>query len=176
MGILKELPSNYYDNYDFPVVFTRVSNIYGPGQMNFSAIVPDGIRSGLGYSTFVPRSDGSMVRDFIFSEDVADLYMRIAKELALKPAKLKGQIFNAGSNQPINMKSLLVKIYNSLGNSKSLEIILTQMKGKKTKGEIQHQHMSFDKVFEYLDWKPENSIDQGIDKSTNWYKKILKKI
>ena len=163
------------DQYSLPIVITRFSNIYGPGQMNFSAIVPDGIRSGLGYSTFVPRSDGSMVRDFIFSEDVADLYMRIAKELSLNPEKLKGQIFNAGSNQPINMKSLLVKIYNSLGNSKSLEIILTQMKGKKTKGEIQHQHMSFDKVFEYFDWKPENSIDQGINKSINWYKKILKK-
>ena len=163
------------DQYCLPIVITRFSNIYGPGQMNFSAIVPEGIRSGLGYSTFVPRSDGSMVRDFIFSEDVAHLYMCIAKELSLNPTKLKGQIFNAGSNQPIDMKSLLAKIYNSLGNSKSLEIILNQMKGKKTKGEIQHQHMSFDKVFKYFDWKPENSIDEGINKSITWYKKILKK-
>ncbi len=164
------------DQYGLPIVITRFSNIYGPGQMNFSAIVPDGIRSGLGYSTFVPRSDGSMVRDFIFSEDVADLYMRIAKELSLNPNKLKGQIFNAGSNQPFDMKSLLAKIYNSLGNLKSLEIILNQMEGKKTKGEIQHQHMSFDKVFEYFDWKPENSINEGINKSIIWYKKILSKI
>ena len=62
------------DQYGLPIVITRFSNIYGPGQMNFSAIVPDGIRSALGYSTFIPRSDGSMVRDFIFSEDVVDLY------------------------------------------------------------------------------------------------------
>ena len=164
------------DQYNLPIVITRFSNIYGPGQMNFSAIVPDGIRGGLGYSTFIPRSDGTMIRDFIFSEDVADLYMRISKELSLNTEKLRGQIFNAGSNDPIDMKSLLSKIYNSLGNSKGLEMILNEMKGKETKGEIQHQHMSFDKVFEYFDWKPENSIDVGINKSISWYNKILSKI
>ena len=161
------------DEYNLPIVITRFSNIYGPGQMNFSAIVPDSIRSGLGYSKFIPRSDGSMVRDFIYSEDVADLYMLIAKELALNPKKLKGQIFNAGSNQPIDMKSLIIKIYNSLENPKDLKMILKAMEGKKTIGEIQHQHMSFDKVFEFFDWKPKNSIDDGIVKSIAWYKKIL---
>lgn len=162
------------ERYSLPIVITRFSNIYGPGQMNFSAIVPDGIRSGLGYSNFVPRSDGSMVRDFIFSEDVADLYMRIAEELSLNQNKLRGEIFNAGSNDPIDMKSLLVKIYTSLENFKDLEFILKEMEGKKTTGEIQHQHMSFDKVFEFFDWKPSNSIDEGIKKSIEWYKKILK--
>jgi CDP-glucose 4,6-dehydratase len=161
------------DEYGLPIVTTRFSNIYGPGQMNFSAIVPDAIRSGLGYSKFIPRSDGSMVRDFIFSEDVAELYMLIAMELILNPEKLKGQTFNAGSNKPIDMKSLLIKIYSSLENSKSLELILKEMQGKKTKGEIQHQHMSFDKVFEYFDWKPKNSIDEGISKSIEWYKSFL---
>ena len=102
------------DEYGLPIVTTRFSNIYGPGQMNFSAIVPDAIRSGLGYSTFIPRSDGSMVRDFIFSEDVAELYMLIAMALILNPEKLKGQTFNAGSNKPIDMKSLLIKICNIL--------------------------------------------------------------
>ena len=30
--------------YNLPIV-TRFSNIYGPGQLNFSAIMPDAIRS-----------------------------------------------------------------------------------------------------------------------------------
>ena len=164
------------DQYGLPIVITRFSNIYGPGQMNFSAIVPDGIRSALGYSTFIPRSDGSMVRDFIFSEDVVDLYMRIGKELSLNPHKLRGEIFNAGSNDPIDMKSLLKKIYNFVDNYEDLKIILNHMKGKKTKGEIQHQHMSFDKVFDFFNWKPTHSIDEGIQKSINWYNKNLNKI
>ena len=158
------------DQFKLPVVITRFSNIYGPGQMNFSAIVPDGIRSGLGYSMFIPRSDGSMVRDFIFAEDVADLYMRIAIELAKDPVRLRGQIFNAGSNNPINMKELLIKIYENLGNIKELERILLAMKGKKTIGEINCQYMSFEKVFEYFNWEPQYNIDSGIKKTIDWFK------
>lgn len=157
------------DQYKLPVVITRFSNIYGPGQMNFSAIVPDSIRSALGYSTFIPRSDGSMVRDFIFTEDVADLYMRIALAIAKDPSKLRGQIFNAGSNNPINMRSLLVKIYKLIGNEKELDRILKEMNGKQTTGEIQHQHMSFDKVFDYFNWTPQHNIDSGIEKTVNWF-------
>ena len=163
------------DQYKLPVVITRFSNIYGPGQMNFSAIVPDGIRSGLGYSTFTPRSDGSMVRDFIFSEDVADLYMRIALALTQNPDELRGQVFNAGSNDPINMRSLLIKIYEKLDNRTELERIISQMNGKKTTGEIQHQHMSFDKVFEYFNWKPQHNIDSGITKTSAWFKPYFEK-
>ena len=46
------------------IVVTRFANIYGPGQLNLSALIPDGIRSALGYSKFTPRGDGSMMRTF----------------------------------------------------------------------------------------------------------------
>ena len=158
------------DRYSLPIVITRFSNIYGPGQMNFSAIVPDSIRSGLQFSTFIPRSDGSMVRDFIYAEDVADLYMRIAVGLIEEPNRLRGHIFNAGSNSPINMRTLITKIYNQLENQDGLKIILDQMKGKITTGEISHQHMSFEKVFEFFGWQPSHNIDSGLKKTINWFR------
>lgn len=161
------------DSFKLPVVITRFSNIYGPGQMNFSAIIPDAIRSALNYSTFIPRSDGSMVRDFIFSEDVADLYMRIALELSDNQNDLRGQVFNAGSNNPINMRSLIIKIYDALKNKKDLEQILYEMDGKHTIGEIQYQHMSFDKVYKYFTWTPKHDIDSGLQKTILWFKKYL---
>jgi len=161
------------DEYKLPIVITRFSNIYGPGQMNFSAIVPDSIRSGLGISKFIPRSDGSMVRDFIYAEDVADLYMKIAISLIENPGLLRGQIFNAGSDSPINMRTLISKIYEQLGNKLELERIISEMKGKVTTGEIQHQHMSFKKVYEYFNWKPQHSIDEGLSKSIEWYKSFF---
>ncbi|SVD28578.1 uncharacterized protein METZ01_LOCUS381432, partial [marine metagenome] len=69
------------DLYNLPVVVTRFSNIYGPGQLNFSALVPDAIRSALGYSQFIPRGDGTNLRDFLYIEDVVSLYIIIGKEL-----------------------------------------------------------------------------------------------
>ena len=162
------------DRYKLPVVITRFSNIYGPGQMNFSAIVPDAIRSGLGYSNFIPRSDGKMVRDFLFVEDVADLYMKIALAITNNQDKHRGQIFNAGSNTPIDMRTLITIIYEKLENIIELERIISDMKGKVTIGEIQHQHMSFDKVNEYFKWKPSNTIEEGLAKTIKWYESYFK--
>ena len=164
------------DYFKLPVVITRFSNIYGPGQMNFSAIVPDGIRSAGGYSTFIPRSDGSMVRDFVFSEDVADLYMRIAHRLANEPDLLRGQIFNAGSNSPISMRSLITKIYEAIGNQSELERIIRDMNGKKTTGEIQYQHMSFEKVYKYFNWEPQHNMDEGLRKTIDWFSLYFEKM
>ena len=45
---------------------------------NYSAIVPDAITSAQKYKTFLPRGDGSQLRDFIYVEDVSLLYMKIA--------------------------------------------------------------------------------------------------
>ena len=67
------------DVFKLPIVVTRFCNIYGPGQLNFSALVPDTISSALGYSTFIPRGDGSQIRDFLFIDDVVDLYLKFGK-------------------------------------------------------------------------------------------------
>ena len=161
------------DEYNLPIVITRFSNIYGPGQMNFSAIIPDSIICALGQKKFIPRSDGTMVRDFLFSEDVADLYIKISIHLSSEPEKIKGQVFNAGSNNPINIKSLVSKIFNFLDNKIELDKIIKEMNGKKTIGEIHHQHMSYKKVFTFFGWTPKHKLDEGLKKTINWYKKII---
>jgi len=51
--------------YRLPVVVTRFCNIFGPGQLNFSALIPDAVRACLGYGKFVPRGSGQQIRDFI---------------------------------------------------------------------------------------------------------------
>ena len=63
--------------FNLPIVVTRFSNIYGPGQLNFSALFPDVIRSALGYSVFEPRGNGMQQRDYLYIDDVVDLYIKI---------------------------------------------------------------------------------------------------
>jgi hypothetical protein len=58
-------------------------------------------------------------------------------------------------------------------NETQLKRILTEMEGKKTVGEIQYQHMAFDKVYKYFNWKPSHDINSGIKKSIIWFKKYL---
>lgn len=156
--------------YKIPVVITRFCNIYGPGQLNFSAIVPDCIRSALGYSHFVPRGNGLQVRDFIYSEDVVDLYLKMGEALSKNPSKFAGRVFNAGTNTPTEVREVVKQIFNNLGQEKEYQRILLEMKNKETIGEISVQYMSFDLVQKEFGWKPTTSLEKGIDKTIEWFK------
>ena len=162
--------------YNLPVIVTRFSNIYGPGQLNFSAIMPDAIRSALGYSNFIPRGNGSQIRDYIFVEDVVDLYLLIAKELSKNPEFYRGEIYNAGTNSPISVKKILELIYQNIGNIRDLETVKKLMSEKKTVGEINCQYMDFEKVNECFGWEPKHSFKAGLNKTIEWYKKYLEQI
>lgn len=163
------------DLYKLPIVVTRFSNIFGPGQLNFSAIVPDGIRSAMKISEFIPRSDGSAIRDFIYVEDVCDLYLKIAQNIALENNEsIYGEVFNAGTNNPISMKDVISRIFESFNNQKDLDKILKLMEGKVTKGEIDTQYMDYEKVNNYFGWSPTHNFEEGLEKTISWFKNYLK--
>ena len=162
--------SYVYGAHSLPIVVTRFSNIYGPGQLNFSALIPDCIRSALGYSKFIPRGDGTMMRDFLYIEDVVELYIRIAKFLATDKKTLSGQIFNAGSGSPKTVKEIIKNIYTVIGEVDEYNKVLEGMNNKKTFGEIDCQFMNHEKAKEYFGWTPQHSFNDGLEKTIEWYK------
>lgn len=160
--------------YNLPIVVTRFCNIFGPGQLNFSAIFPDSIRACLGYGTFTPRGNGQQVRDFIFIEDVVELYLLIGERLAKDPAALRGNIYNAGTNTPRSVREILETIYNLTGQTEAFINILEMMKGKETVGEIDCQYMGFEKVNQHFGWRPQHSFTEGVTKTIKWFEGYLK--
>ncbi|SVB39907.1 uncharacterized protein METZ01_LOCUS192761 [marine metagenome] len=163
--------------FKMPIIITRFTNIYGPGQLNFSALIPDAIRCALGYDNFLPRSNGNSIRDFLFVEDVSELYCDIAKALSNNSKTLKGQVFNAGTNNGKTVKYIIEKIYNKLNNKKGLENILYLFKNNiEVIGEITSQVMTYEKVEKYFGWRPKTTFDEGLDLTIDWYIKYLKSI
>lgn len=162
------------DIYKLPIVVTRFCNIYGPGQLNFSAVFPDSIRACLGYGTFIPRGNGQQIRDFIYIEDVVDLYLRIGEDLAKKPEILRGNIYNAGTNTPTSIRVALEIVYRLTANATKFQEILEIMKNKETIGEIDCQFMGYEKVQEHFGWRPKHSLEAGIAKTIKWFEGYLK--
>ena len=163
------------NSFKLPIIITRFANIYGPGQLNFSALIPDCIRSALGYSIFKPRTNGNHYRDFLFISDVVDLYLIMAEKIS-DNKDLGGEIFNAGSNDPINIKSLIMKIFELVMNEKSYIDFKRNVIFPKSEslGEILFQQMDFQKVSKSFEWRPATHIDRGLELSINWYQKYLK--
>ena len=172
-NITQASSNNIAPKKSLPIIITRFANIFGPGQMNFSALIPDCIQSSLKYSTFEPRGNGKDTRDFLFVEDVAEIYEILARELSLNK-KLSGHIFNAGTNEKFKVKDIIKNIYLKNRNKKDLNKILSILPNKKTEGEIKNQLMNYDKLYKFFKWTPKTPFNKGLEKTINWYKKFLK--
>ena len=162
--------------FNLPIAITRFSNIYGPGQANFSALIPDCIKSIIKKSRFILRGNGEHKRDFLYVKDVINLYMQISKSLYLNPKKIRGEVFNAGSNRGYKVKDIIKSIYKMRNKEKNLRSILKKARFKKTKGEIQNQYMNYKKVNKFFGWRPSYNIEKGLKETFDWYKKYINKI
>ena len=153
---------SYHKTFGLPVVVTRFANIYGPGDMNFSRIVPDTLRSVLRGKRPVLRSDGTPERDYLYVDDVVDLYRVLAERIG----KTKGEVFNAGHNKPVSVLSLVETILRLAGRGDLKPIIKGR---KKLHGEIDRQWMDGKKAEKLLGWKPRVDLKTGLRKTISWY-------
>ena len=95
--------------FRLPIIITRFANIYGPGQLNLT--VPDAIKSCLTKNKFIMRSDGEMIRDFVYIDDIVNLYKLLSEKLYNNPKKLSGNVFNHGTNEKHKIKEIIKYIF-----------------------------------------------------------------
>ena len=159
------IAATYAHTYGVPVATTRCGNIYGPGDLNFSRIVPDAIRCVIKGKQLIIRSDGKFTRDYVYVEDIVNGYIMLAEQLQGK--KLQGEAFNFSDENPISVLKFLKLIYKIAG-AKSNYIIQNM-----AKYEIKHQYLSSHKARKVLKWKPKYKLEQGIKSALEWYSEVL---
>src|SRR6185503_9000156 len=93
------IAQSYAATYELPIAIARCGNIFGPGDLNWSRLVPGTIRSLLNGERPIIRSDGTMVRDYLYVEDAVNAYLALAEWLNENRAK-QNPAFNFSSNQP----------------------------------------------------------------------------
>jgi len=164
------LSRTYAHTYNLTIAVTRCANIYGPGDLNFSRIIPDTIRSVFLNKDPIIRSDGTPLRDYIFIDDIVNAYFVLAKSLYVEKSKVSGQAFNFGSGKPISVLELVNLIINISGTKGLKPQILSKAK---IKGEIDKQYLSSKKANRLLKWYPRYSLKEGLTKTINWYRNYL---
>lgn len=157
----------YYKTYGVPVAVTRCGNIYGPGDFNFSRIIPDTIRSILNNKTLNIRSDGKFTRDYIYVDDVVNAYITLAEKM--NKLGLQGEAFNFSNENPISVLKLIEKIYAVAGIKPNYKIL------NQAKNEIPHQYLSSKKAKEILKWTPKYNLENGLKKTIKWYNEYFNK-
>ncbi|MFL7790708.1 MAG: NAD-dependent epimerase/dehydratase family protein, partial [Anaerolineae bacterium] len=98
----------YFATYDLPVAVTRCANLYGGGDLNWNRIVPGTVRSLIRGERPVIRSDGTLLRDYLYVRDAVHAYMTLAEHL--DEGGVQGEAFNFGMDKPTSVLEMVQAI------------------------------------------------------------------
>ncbi len=159
------LSHTYAHTYGMHIAIARCGNIYGGGDLNWSRIVPGTIRSILRGERPVLRSDGKMVRDYIYVKDVVSAYIALAE--ALDRNDITGQAFNFSPESRINVFEIVRAVCSTMGSS------LTPIVEASASNEIQDQTLDAGKARRLLGWSCAWSLERGLTETVEWYRRHL---
>lgn len=143
-------------SYGMDVNTVRCSNIYGPGDMNTSRLIPNSILRCLrGQKPVIYSGVADYRREFIYVDDVCEAYGLVADLGG------PGEIYNIGINSFHTIGETVDKISKLMG-VEGVEII------EKSFPEIPFQWMDGGKLAA-LGWAPKVGFDEGLKKSSDWY-------
>ena len=160
------LAQSYATTYGLPVAITRCGNFYGRGDLNWNRLVPGTIRSVLRDRRPLIRSDGQYVLDYFYAEDGAAANLLLAEKLAKDPI-LRGQAFNFSNEIQVTVQELVEKILALMGSDLEPDV------RNEATHEIRYQYLSASKAKRILDWKPLFTLDDGLQRTIDWYKAFL---
>lgn len=160
------IAQSYAHTYGLPVVVTRCGNFYGGGDLNWNRIVPGTIRSLLRGQAPVIRSDGHSIRDYFYVEDGAAAYTLLAERLAAD-STLRGQAFNFSNESQVSVMQLVEMILAAFGSDLRPTIL------NEATNEIRDQYLSAQKARRVLEWSPLFTLEQGLERTIDWYRQLL---
>jgi CDP-glucose 4,6-dehydratase len=154
----------YAMSFPLPVAVVRAANIYGPGDLNWSRLIPGTIRSALEGVDPVLRSDGSPERDYIFIADAVDGYLRVAAALP----NYSGAAFNLGSGRSVSALDLVRQILAMVDVPRLVPRILGT-----AQAEISRQCLRSELARRVLGWEPVTGLGEGLATTVDWYRRYF---
>jgi len=158
------LARSYWHTYRLPTAVLRCGNLYGGGDVNWSRIVPGTVRSCLAGKRPIVRSDGTLVRDYVYVEDATDAFLLVGNAL-LKGSTVNGAAFNVSREEPHTVLEVVDMIRNAT-NRNDLEPIIEAT----ARGEIQAQYLSGSLMKTQFNWSPKTDLPEGLLRTVDWYR------
>jgi UDP-glucuronate decarboxylase len=158
----EHLAHSYYKEYGLPIVTVRPFNIYGAGQTGEGAIHLF-VKKAINNEEIQIHGDGDQIRSWCYIDDFVDGIM-----LCLERKEAIGQSFNIGNPRGTVTISMLAKLIKRIANSKSKIVYVA-----KTYVDVELRIPSIEKAKDILGFEPIYDLDEGLEKTIEWYRGVL---
>ena len=153
---------SFFKAYNFPVLFTRAANVYGPGQQLYRIIPRTMLYARLGKRMKL-HGGGLSIRSFIHMDDVSSATYNIALSGKV------GESYHISTNDTISIKGLVEKICE-LTNIKFNDLVEVT---EDRLGKDQAYLLDSNILRNDLKWVDNVNLENGLIDTLNWVDKNL---
>ncbi len=157
-----ELMAHTYSHlFDIPTTGLRFFTVYGPwGRPDMAIFLfTDAIMNNRPIKVF---NHGKMQRDFTYVDDIVEGVARIIE----KPVadRKRYEIYNIGNNNAVKLSEFIDAIEKHIGKKAEKEMLPMQP------GDVERTWADVDNLIADYDYRPNTSVNQGVQKFVAWYK------
>lgn len=167
------MASTYSHLYGIPASGLRFFTVYGPmGRPDMAYFgFTDKFFKGEPIRIFNDGDfENDLYRDFTYVDDIVEGIIRL---IDVPPVKEDGsaghEIYNIGNNSPIKLMHFITALEGALSNSLGRRVEFEKIFEPIKPGDVPATYASTEKLERTVGFKPKTSIEDGLQKFTDWY-------
>lgn len=175
-----ELMAHTYAHlYGLPCTGLRFFTVYGPwGRPDMALFLfTDAILNDKPIDVY---NFGKMQRDFTYIDDIIEGVVRTLLHTATPNSDWNGadpdpgtskapyRLYNIGNNNPVELMDLIATLENTLGKTAKKNLMPIQP------GDVPATYADVDALIKDVGFKPDTSIQEGVEKFVEWYRSYYK--
>lgn len=175
-----ELMAHAYSNiYGLPTTGLRFFTVYGPwGRPDMALFLFT--KAILANEPIKVFNYGKHRRDFTYIDDIVEGIIRTLDNTATPNLKWNSEqpdsatsnvpwrVYNIGNNQPVELMDYIAALEKALGKQAEKELLPLQT------GDVPETYADVDDLVEQFDYKPNTSVEDGINHFVSWYRDYFK--
>jgi len=174
-----ELMAHTYSHlYNIPATGLRFFTVYGPlGR-------PDMAYFGFANKYFAEEPiqiynngdfERDLYRDFTYIDDIVEGIERLLPNPSVGENNVPHKVFNIGNNNPEKLMAFIETLEKCLSKSLGREVVFEKIFESIKPGDVPATYASTELLQNAVEFKPETSIEEGLQKFSDWYVRYYNK-
>ena len=168
-----ELMAHTYSHlYQIPATGLRFFTVYGPmGRPDMAYLgFTDKYFAGVPIKIFNDGDfDNDLYRDFTYIDDIVEGIERILSNPPVGDQDVLHKVYNIGNSNPEKLMSFIETLERCLGNALGRKVEFEKVYEPIKPGDVPATFASTELLQKAVGFKPETSIEEGLQKFADWY-------